>query len=261
MGIYSAITRLDPLFAAVKCKIIDGKQVLTKSYDRVNIKNTIYVIMKSFKNDTTMKKSIFILIVSVTVLFMACDQAINNESTTNSLDRDTMQLSNKIGDSYLKIKTDTLSSDINDVKLIIVHHPYSKGDYITEYKSDVLDTSKYATDRGINKGQIHFPCKNKSQHDYKIPIQKNINIVSIKYDMAVYDKTDYVFTQDTIFEIHTFTSNAGIFTDSDVKFNQNDIDISSNKKTLRTANIKCSFNNYLYDMVLNFCQENNIKIK
>ena len=48
--------------------------------------------------------------------------------------------------------------------------------------------------------------------------------------MTVCDKTDYVFTGDTVYEIHTSEANAGIFTDSDIKTIPNNLAKSGGKK-------------------------------
>ena len=148
-----------------------------------------------------------------------------------------------------KIKTDTLSSDIDNINLIITQIPAHRN-YFAEHECGVSDTSKYFKDREINEGQIYFPCENKRQHNFIIAHEKIISIISIKYDMDVYDKTDYIFTQDTIFEVHTYSTNAGLFTVSDIKF------LLNNKGSIQKSNKDCNFNNYLFDLVSNFCKKN-----
>jgi len=160
-----------------------------------------------------------------------------------------------------KIITDTFPSDIKKIKLVISYNPSRPNDYIAAHESGVPVTGKYAKDREVDKGQIHFPCKNKRLQDYKISKERIINIISIKYDMDVYDKTDYVFTQDTIFEVHTSTANAGIFTDSDIKFIPNNIDFSGKTKYPHQKKESCNFNDYLFNFVLRFCKKNNITLK
>jgi hypothetical protein len=162
----------------------------------------------------------------------------------------------------LQIKTDTLPSDIDKIKLVITYSPLQKSDYIAEHESGVSDTSKYAKDREVNKGQIYFPCINKQMHDYRISKNTIVSIVSIKYNMAVYDKTDYIFTQDTIFEVHTSTANAGIFTNSDIKYKPNVINIANSGEYHPASNgASCNFNEYLFGATLNFCKKNSIVLK
>jgi len=165
--------------------------------------------------------------------------------------------------------TDTIQSNDDKINLIITYNDSNQCDYVAEHESGVSDTNKYAKDRDVNKGQIYFPCKNIREHDYKILKNKIVSIISIKYEMSVYDKTDYVFTQDSIFEIHTSTANAGIFTNSYVKVIQNNLDIftktispvKNNEYNFNDFNKPCSFNDYLFYLTLNFCKKYNIKIK
>lgn len=132
-------------------------------------------------------------------------------------------------------------------------------DYIAETNSGVSDTSQYAKDRNIDKGLIYFPCKEKRQTDFSIPKEKIINVIHIKHDITVYDKTDYVFTQDTVYETHTTTSNAGIFTTSDItpipNF-ENHLDYYN-----YFAENDCVPYKDLFFLTLNFCRRNSIIIK
>lgn len=122
-------------------------------------------------------------------------------------------ISNSITNSYCQTNTEIITE--YGTGLIWTYNPSDSDiDYIAETNSGVSDTSQYAKDRGIDKGLIYFPCKEKRQTNFSIPKERIINTVHIKHDITVYDKTDYVFTQDTVYEIHTTTSNAGIFTSS-----------------------------------------------
>ena len=209
-----------------------------------------------------MKKSQLILIFSFIILFSSCIwQPPNNQVAKNGLPADTAKPSEKPESVSTKILTDTLPSDVDKINFVITYNPSHSSDYIAAHESGVPVTDKYATDRDVDKGQIYFPCSKKRLHDYKIPKQKIVNIVSIKYNMTVYDKTDYVFTQDTIFEIHTTTANAGIFTDSDIKLIPNVIDLSGKIKYTHQKSKNCNFDDNLFNHVLNFCSKNNIKIK
>ena len=119
-------------------------------------------------------------------------------------------------------------------------------------------TSKYAKERNVYKGQIHFPCKNETISDYKISKEKIINIVSVleeTYD----DRTDYIFTSDTIFEVNVSSGNAGIFTDSYIKYRPNKINFSGKPKYQKSNNKNCDFNDNYFNLALDFCQKYKIK--
>jgi len=209
-----------------------------------------------------LKTLALILAASFMFLILGCNrQPADKEQTKTIQDKDTVLSSNKKSESSAKIITDTLPSDIDKINFVIIYNPFHDKDYTAEHESSISVTDKYATDRDVDKGQIHFPCNKKRLHDYKISKEKIVNIISLKYDMTVYDKTDYVFTKDTIFEIHTSTANAGIFTDSDIKFIPNTIDLSSEIKYPRQDNKSCNLNDYLFNLVLSFCKKNSIKIQ
>ena len=155
--------------------------------------------------------------------------------------------------------TDSVYSDFLGGKVVIQYMPSQKNDYIAEHQSGVELNSKYAKERNVDKGQIHFPCKNETISDYKISKEKILNIVSVlegTYD----DRADYIFTTDTIFEVEVSSGNAGIFTDSYIKYITNQINFSSKPKYQKNNNKNCDFNNNYFNLVLDFCQKNKIKI-
>ncbi len=200
-----------------------------------------HLTMRTTLTLTTMKK-VFLTLTGAT-FFFSCNEMADNHPSKNAVQQ--------------IIADDTLQSDIDQIKLVIMYNPPLQNDYKAEHESGVSDTSIYAIDRGVNNGQIFFPCINETRNDYKIAKENILNIISIKYDMTVYDKTDYIFTHDSIFEIHTTTANAGIFMNSDIKIMPNKTPYQKHLK--HNANEEqCNFNDYFFNLVLNFCQKNNI---
>ena len=207
-----------------------------------------------------MNKSIYIFAICAVSSFWVCfSQPSSNEPVKIGLTNSTLP-SDKINANQSKIITDTFPSDIHNINFVVIYNPSLPNEYKAEHESGVPITGQYAKDREVDKGQIHFPCQHKRLHDYKIQKDNIVNIITIKYAMDVYDKTDYIFTRDTIFEIHTSTANAGIFTDSEIKMIPNKIDELSAEKYLHKTNKDCIFNDYLFNFVLTFCEKHQIKI-
>lgn len=149
--------------------------------------------------------------------------------------------------------------DIKGINFVITYDPARKADYKAEHDSGVPLDSKYAKERDMDKGQVHFPGSGKTVKDFVIPKGKIINVVSIKYDMTVCDKTDYVFTADTVYEIHTSQANAGAFTSSDIKTIPNNLDKSGGKKYKHSKNANCNLDDRLFNAILAFCEKNHIR--
>ncbi len=167
-------------------------------------------------------------------------------------------ISGSITNSYCQTNTEIITE--YGTGLIWTYNPSDSDiDYIAETHSGVSDTSQYAKDRDIDKGLIYFLCSEKRQTDFSIPKEKIINVIHIKHDITVYGGVDYAFTQDTVYEIHTSTSNAGIFTSSHITLIpnlKNHLDYYSlfNKDN-------CVPNKDLFFLTLNFCRRNRIIIK
>ncbi len=111
-----------------------------------------------------------------------------------------------------------IPSDVDGIDYVITYdQEVSKKDYEAEVFSGVPLTDTYAVDRGVNEGLVFLVFKHMRQvEEYVIPNEDISAVVQIRYDMDVYDRTDVVFTQDNVVMVHTTTSNAGIFTSSDV---------------------------------------------
>jgi len=165
------------------------------------------------------------------------------------------------GRPAVKMLTASFPSNIQGINCIITYNPGRNTDYIAEHNSGVPLDDKYAKDRNLDKGQVHFPGSGKTLKDFMIPKEKIVTVVSTKYDMTVYDKTDYVFTEDTVFEIHTYAANAGVFTDSDIKTIPNSLNKAGGGKYLLSKNVNRNFNDTLFHAVLAFCEKNHIRTK
>jgi hypothetical protein len=209
-----------------------------------------------------MKLTRVITSVFIGIFFSGCiGQSAGNQKAGGGRPVTTVKPSSKTGVSADKMMTASFPSDIQGVNCVITYNPSRKTDYIAEHSSGVSLDDKYAKDRNLDKGQVHFIGSGKTLKDFMIPKEKIVTVVSTKYDMAVYDKTDYVFTEDTIFEIHTYATNAGIFTDSNIKTIPNNLGKSGREKYLHSKNATRNFNDTLFYAVLSFCEKNHIRTK
>jgi len=207
-----------------------------------------------------MKIKIVIASVSIGILFSGCiPHPAGNQQAGSGLPADTAKRSDKSGGPDATIITKTFPSDIKGINFVITYDPARKADYKAEHDSGVPLDSKYAKEREVDKGQVHFPGSGKTVKDFVIPKGKIVNVVSIKYDMTVCDKTDYVFTADTVYEIHTSGANAGVFTSSDIKTIPNNLDKSGGKKYLHSKNTNCNLDDRLFNAILAFCERNHIR--
>jgi len=112
--------------------------------------------------------------------------------------------------------TEKIKSDIKGIFISVSYDSnYSKTDYITEAYTSLSDTDKYVTDRGLDTGLIYFPCSGVRQKTYDISKDIINKVIKTKYEMDVYDRTDFIFTSTSVIIIHTSASNAGVFTGSE----------------------------------------------
>ncbi|MEW9585699.1 hypothetical protein [Paraburkholderia sp. DGU8] len=119
------------------------------------------------------------------------------------------------------LKTQREPSDIEGVDWIA---SYEIGPLRAVYQAETACGAPlgdpYVIDRDADRGLVVL----KDQHDrrvkrYAVPGARIRAIVHVKYDMAVLDRADLVFTDvpgQNIVLIHTTVENAGIFTSSDV---------------------------------------------
>jgi hypothetical protein len=216
----------------------------------------------SVKVGQKMKLTIVIASVFIVISFSGCiGQPAANQQAGGGLPAATATPSDETGETDAKIITDTFPSDIRGINFVITYNPSRKTDYIAEHNSGVSLDDKYAKDRNLDKGQVHFLSSGKTLKDFMIPKEKIVAVVGTKYDMTVYDKTDYVFTDDTVFEIHTYTTNASVFINSDIKTIPNNLDKSGGEKYLHSKNANRNFNDTLFYAILAFCEKNHIRTK
>lgn len=111
-----------------------------------------------------------------------------------------------------------IPSDVEGIHFVITYDQKSANqDYMAEVFSGVPLTDTYAVERGVDRGLVSLVFENMRQvEEFVIPREDISVVLQIRYDMDVYDRTDVVFTQENVVMVHTTTSNAGIFTSSDV---------------------------------------------
>ncbi|RDU98986.1 hypothetical protein [Trinickia dinghuensis] len=115
-------------------------------------------------------------------------------------------------------KTERVHSDVDGVDFVASYEPGPlPKDYEAEAESSLPDTDPYVTQRGADKGLIYLKDKNdEAVKRYVIPRGQIRAVVHVRYDMVVLDKADLVFTDRGLILVHTTTTNAGIFTISDI---------------------------------------------
>jgi hypothetical protein len=90
-------------------------------------------------------------------------------------------------------------------------------DYAAGTAAGVPLTGPYAVQRGADKGLISLMGQaGVHARRYIIPHHLIRAIVRVEYDQVIPDRVDLVFTAKDLMLVHTSTSNAGIFTTSDV---------------------------------------------
>lgn len=126
--------------------------------------------------------------------------------------------SSEPSDERSSIAITGIPSDIEGIDLIITCDPEAANrDYVTETFSSIPLTDTYALERGVDRGLVFLVYEDMRQiEEFVIPHEEISSVVQIRYDMDVYDRTDVVFTQEKLVMVHSSTSNAGMFTRSDV---------------------------------------------
>jgi hypothetical protein len=156
--------------------------------------------------------------------------------------------------------TEQVKSDLEAITISITYDSnFTSKSYSVETGSSLPDTSSYSTERGVDRGMIEFPCTGELYKRYVITQNRIVAVVKTKYDMSVLDRTDYVFTKDSLYIINTSQRNSGLYTGSEVyvlpafesKLEYDDY-FASNKSS-------CHPDKKLFNKVLNFIAKNNIK--
>lgn len=109
-------------------------------------------------------------------------------------------------------------SDIDGIDFIIKYDQiFANQDYVAEVFSSVPLTDTYAVERSVDSGSVFLVLENMRRvEEYIIPNEDISAVVQIRYNMDVCDNTDVILTRENVVMVHTTTSNAGIFTRSDV---------------------------------------------
>jgi hypothetical protein len=131
--------------------------------------------------------------------------------------------------------------------------------YEVESGSTLPDTSKYVVERGADKGLIQFACTGEVVKKYVITPNKITAVIKTKYEMSVYDKTDYVFTKDSLYVINTTHTDGGIFTSSTISVLPSLDSKFEYQEYLLSVSSVCKLNKKLLLQVLDFCSKNDIK--
>lgn len=114
--------------------------------------------------------------------------------------------------------TKRIKSDIPEIDFVIscTSSPIP-ADYEAETASGIPLTDRYAVERDADKGLVRLMNKGgRRVRHYIVPRHAIRAMVTVAYDTPRPDRVDLVFTQKTMNLVHTATSNAGVFTSSDV---------------------------------------------
>ncbi len=131
--------------------------------------------------------------------------------------------------------------------------------YDTSFMTKVYEVESGSTLPDTSKGLIQFPCTGEVVKKYVITPNKITAVIKTKYDMSVYDKTDYVFTKDSLYVINTTQTNGGIFTVSTISVLPSLDSKFEYQEYLSNVSSICKLNKKLFLQVLNFCSKNDIK--
>jgi hypothetical protein len=92
-----------------------------------------------------------------------------------------------------------------------------KSDYRAETASSLPPSDPYAVARGVDHGLVRLMFEDARRvKQFVIPGRSIRSMVTVKLDQVLPDKVDILYLPSHVMVIHTSTSNAGIFTDSDV---------------------------------------------
>jgi hypothetical protein len=111
---------------------------------------------------------------------------------------------------------------------------------------------------GLDKGLIHFPCTGESVDKFEIPQNMISAVIKTKYNLGIYERTDFVFTQDSLYIVNTilndkklFTSNVYVLPSLDSKYEY--------QSFLSGSNTGCGVNKKLLFKIFDFCAKYDIK--
>ena len=191
-------------------------------------------------------KSIFLsalLILGITVM-LGCGSA--NQQTEAGKNEITNPISDQVQSELTGI-TITISYDTN----------FAHKDYNVEAGSTA--PMKTSDNKYDEKNPVNFPCTGESMKLYRISADRVQAVIKTKYDMGVYERTDYVFTTDSLYIVNTSQKESNLpkvsyvyvlpSLDSKLEY---DGYFSSNKSL-------CSINKKMLYQVINFCTKNNVR--
>jgi hypothetical protein len=152
-------------------------------------------------------------------------------------------------------QTAQVQSELSGITITMTYDSNFTHDvYVVETGSAIQDTGKSS-----DKVLIQFPCTGQTVSKYVIIPSRLTAIIKTKYDMSSYDRTDFVFTHDSLYVVNTSQTNAGLYTTSSI-YVLPTLDSKYEYETYFSgrANI-CNMNKKLFMQVLDFCSKNDIR--
>lgn len=153
---------------------------------------------------------------------------------------------------------DQVSSDLQGITISITYDTlFAYNVYNVQQGPDTgknANTNKIANDKAL----IHFPCTGESVEKYIIPQNKISAVIKTKYNLGIYDRTDFVFTEDSLYIVNT-TQNDGKLLSSNI-YVLPSLDSKYEFQTfLSDGKTGCGLNKILFFKVLDFCSKHDIK--
>ncbi|MDC0742828.1 hypothetical protein [Polyangium mundeleinium] len=109
-----------------------------------------------------------------------------------------------------------MPSDVEGID-VVGDRAISQSGYSAETASGVPLDSPYAREREADKGLVTVMPGEQRTREFLVPRERILSALEIRYDRGVHDEIDFLrLTGGDAIVVHTYTTNAGIFTVSDV---------------------------------------------
>lgn len=153
---------------------------------------------------------------------------------------------------------DQVSSDLQGITISITFDTnYAHTFYSIPFSQDTnktANTNKLATDKAL----IHFPCTGGTADKFVIPQNRVSAVIKTKYNLGIYDGTDFVFTEDSLYIINTTKSDGNLYSSNIYVLPS--LDSKYEYQTFLSGNnTGCGLNKPFFYKVLDFCSKHDIK--
>lgn len=193
-----------------------------------------------------MKTYRFFLFVTVLILSTLYGHT-SSQNTEGGINDITNPVSSQVKSDLFGI-TISISFDTNS----------SYKDYVIEGSTLIEDSKNIIKIKQGEEGFIKFPAYSEVYKKFVIPQNQITAIVKTKYDMGIYERTDYVFTKDSLYVINTTQKGNTNQRQSEV-FVLPSLDSKLEYEDYLQDKHAVAFNKKLFNQVINFCLKNNVR--